>query len=155
LAQDPKTLARVVARCCEIKAEVVGRDETDSGPRAILNFGHTIGHAIENSAGYGRFLHGEAISLGQIGAATLSQELLGMPAADAVRIGKLLAEAGLPNRIRLTPRLRRSLLAAMRLDKKVSAGKVKFVLAEKIGAVRWDQSVPEQSLQRALDKLAR
>jgi len=155
LAQDPKMLSYVVARCCEIKAEVVGRDETDSGPRAILNFGHTIGHAIENSAGYGRYLHGEAISLGQIVAAALSQELLGLPPADAVRIGKLLAAAGLPTRFRLTPKLRRSLLAAMRLDKKVSGGKVKFVLAEKIGAVRWGQSVPERALQRALDKLAR
>jgi len=154
LDQEPRTLAEVVARCCEIKAEVVGRDETDSGPRAILNFGHTIGHAIENSAGYGRYLHGEAISLGQIGAAALSQELLGLPEADAVRIGKLLAAAGLPTRIRLTPKHRQSLLAAMKLDKKVSAGKVKFVLAEKIGVVRWGQPVPERALQRALDALA-
>ena len=155
LAQDPKTLASVVARCCEIKAEVVRRDERDGGPRAILNFGHTIGHAIENSAGYGRYMHGEAISLGQIGAAALSQELLGMPSAEAVRIGKLLAAAGLPNRIRLTPKRRQSLLAAMRLDKKVSGGKVKFVLAERIGSVRWGQSVPERSIERALDKIAR
>ena len=155
LAQEPKTLAHVVARCCEIKAEVVGRDETDSGPRAILNFGHTIGHAIENSAGYGRYLHGEAISLGEVGAAALSQELVGMPRADAVRLSHLLAAAGLPTRIRLTPKKRQSLLAAMKLDKKVSAGKVNFVLAEKIGAVRWGQPVPEQSLQTALDVLAR
>jgi len=155
LAQDPKTLASVVARCCELKAEVVGRDETDSGPRAMLNFGHTIGHAIENSSGYGRYLHGEAISLGQVGAAALSQELLGLPSGDAIRIGNLLAAAGLPNRIRLTPKKRQSLLAAMKLDKKVSAGKVKFVLAEKIGAVRWGQGVPEQSIQNALDALAR
>ncbi len=154
LAHKTKTLASVVARCCEIKAEVVGRDETDSGPRAILNFGHTIGHAIENSAGYGRYLHGEAISLGQVGAAALSQEVLGLPQADADRIGKLLAAAGLPTRIRLAPKQRRSLLAAMRLDKKVSAGKVKYVLAQKIGAVRWGQRVPERALQRALDKLA-
>ena len=155
LAQEPKTLAEVVARCCEIKAEVVGRDETDSGPRAMLNFGHTIGHAIENSTGYGRYLHGEAISLGQVGAAALSQELLGLPSADAVRIENLLAAAGLPNRIRLTPRKRQPLLASMKLDKKVSAGKVKFVLAERIGVVRWGQSVPDQSIERALDKLDR
>jgi 3-dehydroquinate synthase len=155
LAQDPSTLASVVARCCEIKADVVRRDETDSGPRAILNYGHTIGHAIENSAGYGRYLHGEAISLGQVGAAVLSQAVLGMPSADAVRISNLLAAAGLPTHIRLTPKLRQSLLAAMKLDKKVSGGKVKFVLAEKIGAVRWGQSVPEQSLLNALDALAR
>jgi len=155
VAQDAKTLAHVVARCCVIKAEVVAEDETDSGRRAILNFGHTVGHAIENSAGYGHYLHGEAISLGQVAAAALSQELLGMPRADAIRIVKLLAAAGLPTRIQLTPKQRQALPAAMRLDKKVSAGKVKFVLAEKIGAVRWGQSVPERSLQKALDTLAR
>ena len=62
LKRDTATLAAIVARCCEIKAEVVGQDETEGGLRAILNFGHTIGHAIENSSGYGKFLHGEAIS---------------------------------------------------------------------------------------------
>ena len=79
LERDPATLMAVVARCCEIKAEVVGQDETESGLRAILNFGHTIGHAVENSSGYGKFLHGEAISIGQIAAARLSQKILGLP----------------------------------------------------------------------------
>ena len=69
----------MVARCCEIKAEVVGQDETESGLRAILNFGHTIGHALEAISGYGKYLHGEAISIGQVAAARLSQELLGLP----------------------------------------------------------------------------
>ena len=69
LRREPKTLAAVVARCCEIKAEVVGQDETEGGLRAILNFGHTIGHAIENISGYGKYLHGEAIAIGQVAAA--------------------------------------------------------------------------------------
>jgi 3-dehydroquinate synthase len=154
LRQDPKTLTAVIARCCEIKAEVVGEDETESGLRAHLNFGHTIGHAIENSAGYGRYLHGEAISLGQVAAAALSMKLCGLPAADAERLGKLLAAAGLPTRIELSPKQRKSLLAAMKLDKKVIAGEVKFVLAEKIGKVRRGQNVPEALLHRALDQLA-
>ena len=75
----PTTLAAIVARCCEIKADVVGQDETESGLRAILNFGHTIGHAIENISGYGKFLHGEAIAIGQVAAARLSALLMGFP----------------------------------------------------------------------------
>src|SRR5690242_13500228 len=74
LQRDASTLRTVVARCCEIKADVVGQDETEGGLRAILNFGHTIGHAIENSSGYGKFLHGEAISIGQVAAARLSHK---------------------------------------------------------------------------------
>src|SRR6185436_18841269 len=70
--RQPAVLADVIARCCEIKADVVSQDETESGLRAILNFGHTIGHAIENSVGYGMYLHGEAISIGQVAATLLS-----------------------------------------------------------------------------------
>jgi 3-dehydroquinate synthase len=154
LRLDPVTLMRVIARCCEIKAEVVGQDETESGVRAILNFGHTIGHAIENSAGYGRYLHGEAISIGQMAAAGLSSKLSGLPFADVARLGKLLAAAGLPTRIDLSPKQRKSLLAAMKLDKKVTAGEVQFVLAERIGKVRWGQRVPEALLHQTLNQLA-
>ena len=81
LQRDTAVLADVVARCCEIKADVVGQDETEGGLRAILNFGHTIGHAIENSSGYGKYLHGEAIAIGQVAAAKLSQKILGVAAA--------------------------------------------------------------------------
>ena len=154
LRLDPATLAAVIARCCQIKAEIVGQDETESGARANLNFGHSIGHAIENSAGYGRYLHGEAISIGQVAAAALSTTLTGLPPADAARLGKLHEAAGLPTRIKLSPKQRKSLLAAMKLDKKVSAGVVQFVLAEKIGKVRWGQSVPEALLHQVLDQLA-
>src|SRR5262245_59533646 len=102
LKLSPKLLEEVVARCCEIKADVVGQDETETGLRAILNFGHTIGHAIENSVGYGKYLHGEAISDGQIAAARLSARLLGLPASDAERIRTIFERAGLPTDIRLT-----------------------------------------------------
>jgi 3-dehydroquinate synthase len=145
LQRDTKTLRDVVARCCEIKADVVGQDETESGLRAILNFGHTIGHAIENSSGYGKFLHGEAISIGQVAAAKLSQQILGLPSGDVARIEKLFSRAGLPVKIKLGGAQRKKLFAAMKLDKKVSGGEIKFVLAKKIGKVLWGQKVlPEQ-----------
>ena len=150
LVEDDERLASVIARCCEIKADVVGQDETETGLRAILNFGHTIGHAIENSVGYGRYLHGEAIAIGQAAAAQLSETVLGFPKGDALRISNLLSAAGLPTQIRLGPPQRRRLFEAMKLDKKVSAGDVKFVLAEKIGKVVWGQKVPPALLDRAL-----
>ncbi|HEX9045605.1 MAG TPA: 3-dehydroquinate synthase [Verrucomicrobiae bacterium] len=149
--RDTATLAAVVARCCEIKAEVVGQDETETGLRAILNFGHTIGHAIENSSGYGKFLHGEAVAIGQVAAARLSHEILGLPAGDAARIEKLFAQAKLPVRLKLTASRRAKLFSAMKLDKKVADGEIKFVLARKIGKVVWSQRVPEKLISQVLN----
>src|SRR5205085_7793675 len=110
LAREPKTLATIVARCCEIKAEIVGQDETESGLRAILNFGHTIGHALEAISHYGKYLHGEAISIGQVAAARLSHRLTNLPAKDAERIATLLKNAGLPTRLQLTSAQQKQLL---------------------------------------------
>ena len=152
LARDSKVLASVVARCCEIKAEVVGQDETETGLRAILNFGHTIGHAIENISGYGEFLHGEAISIGQVAAANLSTHLTGLSDRDAVRIWNLFRHAGLPTRIQLNSTGQKRLIRAMRLDKKVTAGELKFVLAERIGKVNYGQRVPEELIIEALHR---
>ena len=146
LQRDAATLRNVIARCCEIKAEVVGQDETESGLRAILNFGHTIGHAIENSSGYGKFLHGEAIAIGQVAAAKLSQKILGLPSGDANRIEKLFVQAGLPVKLKSGAARRKKLFAAMKLDKKVSGGEIKFVLAEKIGAVKFGCRVAPELL---------
>lgn len=95
-AGEPALLAHLVKRSCEIKAEVVSKDEREDSLRAILNFGHTMGHAIEAIAGYGKFLHGEAISIGMIYAAKLSVALRGMPQSDADRLTKLLVRLGLP-----------------------------------------------------------
>ncbi len=150
LKRDLRTLAKIVARCCEIKAEVVAQDEMETGRRAILNFGHTIGHAIENSFGYGKFLHGEAISIGQVAAAKLSQKILGLPPGEVARIEKLFVRAGLPVQIRLNAAQKKKLFAAMLLDKKVSGGEVKFVLAQKIGKVVWGQKVPTQLIESVL-----
>lgn len=151
LKRDRAVLQAVVARCCEIKADVVGQDETESGLRAILNFGHTVGHAIENSVGYGKFLHGEAIAIGQVAAAKLSEFVLGLPVDQAERIEKLFVRTGLPVKIRLTPAARKRLFAAMRLDKKVSGGEIRFVLAKKIGVVEWGHKVARPFIGRVLD----
>jgi 3-dehydroquinate synthase len=150
LQRDAATLRNVVARCCEIKAEVVGQDETESGLRAILNFGHTLGHAIENSSGYGKYLHGEAIAIGQVAAAKLSHSLLALPSDDVKRTEKLFLQAGLPVTIKLDAARRKKLFAAMLLDKKVSGGEVKFVLAQKIGKVVLGQKVPQALIEAVL-----
>jgi 3-dehydroquinate synthase len=154
LRRDTRTLADIVARCCEIKAEVVGKDETESGPRAILNFGHTIGHALEAISHYGKYLHGEAISIGQVAAAKLSSETLGLSARHVARITDLFERAGLPTRVRLNARQGRKLFGAMRLDKKVSGGEVKFVLAKRIGKVLWGQRVTDEEIQQTLEAIA-
>ena len=150
LAREPNLLSKVIARCCEIKAEVVRQDETEASLRAILNFGHTIGHAIEAISHYGKFLHGEAISIGQVAAAWLSHRLTGLEPQDVRRISALLGRANLPTSIELRPTQTRKLMAAMKLDKKVSGGEIKFVLAEKIGRVKFGCKVPRPQLDAVL-----
>ena len=136
LERNAGTLTEVISQCCEIKAKIVGEDEREGGVRAILNFGHTIGHAIEAISGYGKFLHGEAISIGQVLAAKLSSAVLGLPVAEAQQIEALLRRAGLPVALRFNAGQQRRLFDAMRLDKKVSAGEIRFVLARRIGKVQ-------------------
>ena len=150
LRRDPAILAAVVARCCEIKAEVVRQDETEGGLRAILNFGHTIGHGLEAISHYGKYLHGEAISIGQVAAAALSARILGLPAGDVARITDIFLRAGLPVEVHLSPAQQKRILAAMQLDKKVSGGEVKFVLARSIGQVEFGQRVPAALLAGAI-----
>jgi 3-dehydroquinate synthase len=147
LERDASTLAAVIARCCEIKAAVVGQDETESGLRAILNFGHTIGHALEAISHYGKYLHGEAIAIGQVAAARISARLLGLPQTDVQRIEKLFQRTGLPTKIKLTASQKTKLNAAMKLDKKVSGGELTFVLARRIGQVEYGQRVPAAVLE--------
>ena len=139
--RDPQALARAVQRSCEIKADVVGQDERESGLRAILNFGHTFGHAIEAGLGYGEWLHGEGVGCGMVMAARLSQRL-GLLSEDKVeRLVRLVEAAGLPVR---GPQLVQGhgfgelpnalrYLQLMRVDKKAEAGEIKFVLVEDAG----------------------
>ena len=131
LARDPAALAHAVKRSCEIKAWVVGQDERESGLRAILNFGHTFGHAIETGLGYGEWLHGEAVGCGMVMAADLSARLGMIDAAYALRLAALIERAGLPVR---GPALGADrYLELMRHDKKAQAGELRFVLIEQPG----------------------
>ncbi|MFM6986236.1 MAG: 3-dehydroquinate synthase [Hydrogenophaga sp.] len=132
MARDPMTLAHAVRRSCEIKAAVVGQDERESGLRAILNFGHTFGHAIEAGLGYGQWLHGEAVGCGIVMAARLSARLGLVEDAFVERLHRLVHRAGLPV---IAPVLDTSdnvgrYLALMRVDKKAEAGEIKFVLID-------------------------
>ncbi|MBI4663178.1 MAG: 3-dehydroquinate synthase [Verrucomicrobia bacterium] len=151
LGRERGVLAAVVARCCAIKADVVRQDETESGLRAILNFGHTIGHAIEAVSGYGKFLHGEAISIGQTAAARISSRILRLRPSDVERITNLFKRADLPTSIQLRGAQRAKLIETMRLDKKVRGGEIKFVLAKRIGHVVWGEKVPTALIEETLD----
>jgi len=131
LRRDPVALAHAVRRSCEIKAWVVGQDERESGLRAILNFGHTFGHAIEAGLGYGEWLHGEAVGCGMVLAANLSQRLGLVDVAFVERLTRLIAAAGLPVR---GPALGvQRYLDLMRSDKKTEAGDLRFVVIESPG----------------------
>jgi 3-dehydroquinate synthase len=131
MAREPALLAHAVRRSCEIKAQVVGRDEREAGLRAILNFGHTFGHAIEAGLGYGEWLHGEAVGCGMVMASQLSQRLGLVDEAFVDRLTALIAKAKLPTR---APRLgAERFLELMRVDKKAEAGEIKFVLIDRPG----------------------
>ncbi len=131
LARDAGALAHAVRRSCEIKAWVVGQDERESGLRAILNFGHTFGHAIEAGLGYGHWLHGEAVACGMVMAADLSARLGLVPTDFALRLKRLIERADLPVR---GPALGADrYLELMRIDKKAQAGEIRFVLLDAPG----------------------
>jgi 3-dehydroquinate synthase len=144
ISGDVPVLEHIVGRSCMIKAEVVSKDETESGLRAILNFGHTVGHAIEAVAGYGKLLHGEAIAIGMVYAARLSVKLTGLPVAVAHRIEQLIIRAGLP--VKASDLRWDQLRKAMAVDKKSSSGLPRFVLAKAIGNVEFGISVEENVL---------
>jgi 3-dehydroquinate synthase len=146
-------LPSLVARNVKIKARIVAEDEFEKlGLRALLNFGHTIGHAIENSAGYGRLLHGEAISLGVVAALHLSVEKAGLPQADADRIVNLLKTYKQPV-ILPTDLTTDALIDALRRDKKFEAGEIRFILTEKFGSAFVAEDLTEEDLRNAIDHL--
>ena len=132
MARDRAALAHAVRRSCEIKAEVVGQDERESGLRAILNFGHTFGHAIEAGMGYGAWLHGEGVGAGMVMAAHLSQRLGLVDAAFVQRLTALIARAGLPVRGAVIDAQDNAgrYLQLMRVDKKAEGGEIRFVLID-------------------------
>ncbi|WP_422012564.1 3-dehydroquinate synthase [Roseateles sp.] len=147
LARDKAVLAYAVRRSCEIKADVVGQDEREQGLRAILNFGHTLGHAIEAGLGYGEWLHGEAVACGMVLAADLSQRMGLMPAPFVERLRALIERAGLPVQ---PPRLgAERYLSLMRVDKKAEAGAIRFVLIEALGRAGL-HAVPDELIVQTL-----
>ena len=149
LAGAPDALAHVVLRSCEIKAEIVGRDEREQGERALLNLGHTFGHAIESATQYTQWLHGEAIGAGLLMAAAMSRECGLVRAEDVQRLQRLLARAGLPTRIEgVTPTSARD---HMRIDKKVKDGRMRLVLLRAIGDSFVTAEYSEPALIRTLD----
>ena len=132
MASEPVALAHAVQRSCEIKAHVVGQDEREQGLRAILNFGHTFGHAIESGLGYGQWLHGEGVGCGMVMAARLSQRLGLVDTSFLQRLTRLIQRAGLPVKgpiLDATDNAGRY-LELMRIDKKSEAGEIRFVLID-------------------------
>jgi len=131
LARDPQALAYAIRRSCEIKAEIVGRDEREQGDRALLNLGHTFGHAIESATNYTTWLHGEAVGAGMLLAADMSQRLGWVTAGDVERVEAILRRFGLP--VDVSALTAATLAEKMKIDKKVAAGRIRLVLLKAIG----------------------
>ena len=149
LARDTSALQYAIARSCRNKAEVVGADERESGERALLNLGHTFGHAIENGMGYGVWLHGEGVAAGTVMAADLSQRMEWLGSKDVLRVRRLFERAGLPV---IAPKLgAEKYLQLMGLDKKVEHGKIRFILLKTLGNAVITSDVPQPLLEQTLE----
>ena len=150
-ARDPEALGPIIVESCRIKAEVVSADEREGGPRRILNFGHTVGHALEAATKYRRFRHGEAIALGMLAAADLSVARGALAERERQALAQLVAQLGpLPTLSDLSVS---DLLEAIRRDKKVVSGRLHFVLAIDIGATTTVDDVTEDELRAVLERL--
>lgn len=145
LDRNPEALARAIRRSCEIKAEVVAEDEREAGKRALLNFGHTFGHAIENTVGYGEWLHGEAVAAGMLMAATMSD----IEDAERQRLTRLVEAAGLP--VDPPAAGAANLREAMKLDKKVQSNTIRLVLLRRLGDAVVTADYDDAALDRALE----
>jgi 3-dehydroquinate synthase len=152
LAREPAALGEAIRRACAIKAAIVAGDERERGDRALLNLGHTFGHAIEAGAGYGTVLHGEAVAVGLVLAAELSARTGRLPAAEAQRVRALLAGAGLPVD---PPRIGSArMLELMAMDKKVKGGQVRLVLLDAVGRAALAADYPPGALEALLEERA-
>ncbi len=151
LRRDSAALGWIIPRCAAIKARVVTKDEREGGLRQILNFGHTIGHALEAVTGYKRFLHGEAIGWGMIASTLMAVATGKLSDAEAIRIIRLVASIGpLPRLGKIEASELRPILAG---DKKARAGRVRWVLPRRIGKTEWGVDVPWQIVSRAFAEL--
>lgn len=150
LALEADALARTIQTCCEIKARVVAQDERESGVRALLNLGHTFGHAIETASGYGRYLHGETVAMGMVMAADLSRRLDWLSHQDAARIRQVLEQDfGMPV-LPPTEIDRERYWELMASDKKAEAGRVRFILLRAIGEAVIEGDVPPELVNETL-----
>ena len=150
LRLSPEAALHMVRRSCEIKAEVVSKDEKEGGLRRILNYGHTIGHAIEKETGYVRYNHGEAVAIGSLGAAYISEAMGMIDAADVLRVHRLTERLGLP--LFAEGCMVDGLYAAIFHDKKTIDGRVNWVLMEGIGKVCVRDDVPETVVRAAMER---
>ncbi|WP_203473796.1 3-dehydroquinate synthase [Dissulfurispira thermophila] len=151
LMLDREHLMLIIRRSCEIKAEVVSADERETGLRAILNYGHTIGHAVETETGYKRFLHGEAVAIGMNIEAKIAELMGFLNKRDAIRIKSVIDSYGLPSELPKDIDLDR-LVLHMKLDKKVEAGEMKFIIPEGIGKVKIQRDVSIKVIRKALGR---
>jgi 3-dehydroquinate synthase len=148
LSREPAALSYAVKRCCELKAGIVAADERESGVRALLNFGHTFGHAIEAGTGYGSWLHGEAIAAGMVMASELSEKLNLVSRQDVERVRRLIGRAGLPvTGPAVAPQ---ELMELMAVDKKAAQGKLRFVLLEAIGRAALRGGIDDGAVRGAI-----
>ena len=153
LARDPDALAFAIERSCHNKAEVVVADERETGMRALLNLGHTFGHAIETATHYSEWLHGEAVAAGMVMAARLSQALGQLSAAEYQRIYDLISTAGLPTQPPVLPP--EQFLELMAVDKKVARGVIRLVLLRGIGDAYLSTDHPADTLYQVLEEFTR
>ena len=148
LSLEPEAATHMIARSCEIKAAVVSQDEQEAGLRRILNFGHTMAHAIEKETGYVRYNHGEAVAIGMAGAADISVQLGLLPADAAARVNRLIAALHLP--VQAEGCTVEAMYEDIFHDKKTVGGKVNWVLMTGIGTVVSRNDVPEEVVKRAM-----
>jgi 3-dehydroquinate synthase len=151
LSKENSAISHIIQRSCRIKAEVVSLDERESGLREILNFGHTIGHAIESLTGYKTFLHGEAVAIGMNLESKLSVKLGLLDEKGAYDIMDLIESYGLPVSIDSHKLSVKSMLDAMSYDKKAEGGNLKFVLPEKIGTVKVLKGINSEDIESVLN----
>jgi 3-dehydroquinate synthase len=150
LARDPEALAHAIGESCRIKAGIVAADEREAGERALLNFGHTFAHAIETGAGYGAWLHGEAVAAGMVLACELSRRVAGLTATEAGRVRALIERSRLPSKAPSFGSGR--YIELMQRDKKVADGTIRFVLLKSLGEATGGVSVPEAELRELFDR---
>lgn len=149
---DEELLDLILARSCQAKADVVSKDEKETGLRAILNYGHTIGHAVESLTGYKLLKHGEAVAIGMVAAGQIAVQLQMWKPEEAQRQDQLIQKAGLPTQLPKEVDIE-AIIDTLQTDKKVQEGKVRFVLPTQIGAVTVTDQVPSEVIRQVLHQM--